>query len=195
MCGARCQNRSVPDDSPSLKGQLLVASPALVDPNFRRSVVLVTEHTEEGAMGVVLNRPSPISVADAVPHLGELAPEGEPVYVGGPVQPEAVVALAELDDPSLAAALAFGNIGYLPADCDPDAIDEAVRRVRVFAGYAGWGAGQLDGELEQSAWIVEEALVEDVFAADADGLWSAVLRRKGGPYALLATMPPDPTLN
>ena len=193
--GARCQNRIVPDESPSLKGQLLVASPALVDPNFRRTVVLVTEHTAEGAMGVVLNRPSPIGVADAVPHLGCLAAEGERVYVGGPVQPEAVVALAELDDPSLAAAVAFANVGYLPADCDPDVLVDAVRRVRVFAGYAGWGAGQLDGELEEPAWILEEAQVEDVFVADADGLWSAVLRRKGGPYALLATMPPDPTLN
>ena len=103
-----------------LKGQLLIASAGLLDPNFRRTVVLVTEHNPEGAMGVVLNRPSPVPVADAVPHLGTLVEEGGLVFVGGPLQPEAVVALAELDDPELAAATALGSVGYLRADADPD---------------------------------------------------------------------------
>jgi putative transcriptional regulator len=117
------------------------------------------------------------------------------VYVGGPVQQEAVVALAELEDPSVAAAIAFERVGYLPADVDPGELADAVIRLRIFAGYSGWGAGQLEGELAESAWIVEPATVEDVFAPDPDRLWSSVLRRKGGPYAVLATIPPDPSLN
>lgn len=178
-----------------LKGQLLIASAGLLDPNFRRTVVLVTEHNPEGAMGVVLNRPSPVPVADAVPHLGTLVEEGGLVFVGGPVQPEAVVALAELDDSELAAATALGSIGYLRADADPDDLAGAVRRARVFAGYSGWGGGQLESELEQEAWIVEPAEPDDVFTADPDGLWAEVLRRKGGAYAILARMPLDPSVN
>jgi putative transcriptional regulator len=185
----------VSEEFESLRGQLLVAAPALVDPNFRRTVVLITEHTEEGAMGVVLNRAAPIEVADAIPHLAGLAGEGALVYVGGPVQQEAVVALAELDDPSVAAAIAFESVGYLPSDVDPEEIGGAILRLRIYAGYSGWGPGQLEGELEESAWIVEPAVVEDVFSADPDGLWASVLRRKGGPYAVLATIPPDPSLN
>jgi putative transcriptional regulator len=185
----------VSDDLETLRGHLLVATPALVDPSFRRTVVLVTEHTEEGAMGVVLNRETPVAVAEAVPHLGELAGEGAVVYVGGPVQPEAVVALAEFVDPSSAAAIAFEAVGYVRADAEPESLEGAVARLRVFAGYAGWGGGQLDAELEESAWIVEPAHVEDVFCNTPGELWSAVLRRKGGPYAFLATMPPDPALN
>jgi putative transcriptional regulator len=182
-------------DFASLRGQLLVAAPALLDPNFRRTVVLVTEHTEEGAMGVVLNRATPVSVSDAIPHLGPLAGDGALVHIGGPVQPEAVVALAELADPSLAAAIAFDGVGYLRADAEPDELGEVVQRLRVFAGYAGWGAGQLESELEESAWIVEPAIADDVFSGDPGGLWGTVLRRKGGPFAILATMPPDPTMN
>jgi putative transcriptional regulator len=185
----------VSEEFESLKGHLLIAAPSLVDPNFRRTVVLVTEHTEEGAMGVVLNRAAPIEVADAIPHLAGMAGEGALVYVGGPVQQEAVVALAELDDPAVAAAIAFESVGYLPSDVDPEAIGGAVLRLRIFAGYSGWGAGQLEGELAESAWIVEPAIVEDVFAPDPEGLWSSVLRRKGGPFAVLATIPPDPSLN
>lgn len=183
------------DAAESLRGRLLVASPALVDPNFRRTVVLVTEHTEEGAMGLVLNRPAPIAVADAVPHLASLVEDSASVYVGGPVQRDAVVALAELDDLSLAAAPALEGIGFLPADADPDALAGSVGRVRIYAGYSGWGEGQLESELAESAWIVVAAEPEDVFAADPDGLWAAVLRRQGGSYALLALMPPDPSLN
>ena len=182
-------------DFTSLKGQLLIASASLVDPNFHRTVVLVTEHAEEGAMGVVLNRRSSISVSEAVPHLGSLTGDDDWVYLGGPVQPEAVVALAELEDESAAAALAFGEVGFLPSDADPDEIAPAVRRVRVFAGYAGWAAGQLESELEESAWILEPAEPEDVFSSAPESLWSEVLRRKGGPYAVLALMPPDPSMN
>jgi len=183
------------DEAESLRGQLLIASPSLLDPNFRRTVVLITEHTPDGAMGVVLNRPTPVALADAVPHLAGLTAEGAFVYVGGPVQPDAVVALAELEEPEQAASIAFGDIGYLRADADPEELRGAVRRLRVYAGYAGWAGGQLEAELEEGAWILEPAEPEDVFAANDEDLWSLVLRRKGGRFALLATMPPNPELN
>jgi putative transcriptional regulator len=190
-----CQNPGVASEFQSLRAQLLIASPALLDPNFHRTVVLVTEHTEEGAMGLVLNRPSQVAVADAIAHLAGLVEDGAVVYVGGPVQPEAVVALAELDEPEAAAALALGDIGFLPADGDPDELAGVVRRARIFAGYSGWGAGQLESELEESAWIVEAAEPDDVFTSDPGQLWSESLRRKGGTYAVIALMPPDPSVN
>jgi putative transcriptional regulator len=172
-----------------LKGQLLLASPALFDPNFRRTVVLVTEHNEEGAAGLVLNRRSETAVADAVPNLIPLVPEEELVYVGGPVQQSAVLVLAEFDDPEDAATQVFGPVGVL----DPERPDASVRRLRAFSGYAGWGPGQLETELEQDAWFLAPAQIDDPFA-DED-LWPLALRRKGGRYALLARMPADPSLN
>jgi len=179
----------------SLRGQLLIASPALLDPNFARTVVLVVEHNDEGAMGIVLNRPSTAAVAEAVPPLEDLVGEDEPVFVGGPVEPAAVVVLAEFSDTDAAAALVFGDLGFLRADADPSVLDAAARRFRVFAGYSGWGAGQLEAEMALPSWIVESPELEDVFNDDPDELWSSVLRRKGGQFALIATMPPDPSLN
>jgi putative transcriptional regulator len=181
----------------TLRGQLLVAGPRLLDPNFHRTVVLVAEHGDEGAMGVVLNRPSSVSVEEAVPPLSGLdgLPEdGEPVYVGGPVQPEAIVVLGEFAEPERAETLVFDSIGFLPAEADPDSIGELIRS-RVFAGYAGWAAGQLESELEDDSWIVEHAVPDDVFTEAPESLWSGVLHRKGGPFAVLALMPPDPSLN
>ena len=124
----------------SLKGQLLLASPALFDPNFRRTVVLVTEHNDEGAAGLVLNRPSETAVADAVPDLLPLVDDDERVFVGGPVQEQAVLVLAEFDDPDDAAMLVVGDVGFVPGDGDFDVLAGATRRARVFAGYAGLGA-------------------------------------------------------
>lgn len=182
----------------SLRGQLLVAGPGLVDPNFRRSVVLVGEHGEEGAMGVVLNRPSAVSVADAVEPLTDLPGlDGgtEPVYVGGPVQPQAIVVLGEFEEPERAGALVFGTVGFLPGEIEDPAEVGELSRARVFAGYAGWSSGQLEVELQDGSWIVEPAEADDVFTVSPEDLWSAVLRRKGGPYGVLASMPPDPSLN
>jgi putative transcriptional regulator len=178
----------------SLKGQLLVAGPALVDPNFRRTVVLVGEHTEEGALGVVLNRASETTVQEAVPELTALSGDLGHVYVGGPVQPSAIVVLADFVEPERSSALVLDSVGFLPAEADPEELGE-LRRARVFAGYAGWGPGQLDDELEEGSWIVEPALAHDVFTVDPDELWSDVLRRKGGPFEVLALMPLDPSLN
>jgi putative transcriptional regulator len=172
----------------SLRAHLLVAAPALFD-YFRRTVVLVIEHTDDGAMGVVLNRSSETMVTEAVPMLAEHAAEGDLVRLGGPVAPEAVVALGDFEDPQDAGTPVVGNLGVL----DPDRPDAALRRVRVYAGYAGWSPGQLEEEVEQGAWIVESADPGDPFH-DGD-LWSDALQRKGGAYALLATMPADPSLN
>ena len=140
-----------------------MAAPSLFD-YFRRSVILVIEHTPEGAMGVVLGRASETRVADAVPALAELPGAEDPVHV-------------------------CGTLGTL----DPDGTNESLRRMRVYAGYAGWGPGQLDGELEAEAWIVVDADAGDPFR-EGD-IWSEALRRRGGRYRLLATMPADPSLN
>jgi putative transcriptional regulator len=172
----------------SLRGHLLIAAPSLFD-YFRRSVVLLIEHNDEGAMGVVLNRATEATVAEAVPALAEVAGDEEPVRFGGPVSPEAVVALGEFDDPDEAGTAVVGNLGTL----DPDRLEASPRRLRVYAGYAGWGPDQLDAEIEQGAWIVEPASPEDPFH-DGD-LWSVALQRKGGEFALLATMPADPSSN
>ncbi|MDQ5832785.1 MAG: YqgE/AlgH family protein [Actinomycetota bacterium] len=172
----------------SLRGQLLIAAPALHD-YFRRTVVLVIEHTTDGAMGVVLNRESETLVADAVPQLAELATEEELVRIGGPVSPQSVVALGEFADPAEAGTPVVGSLGTI----DPDAENSSLRRIRVFAGYTGWAPGQLDDELEQEAWVVTPAQAGDAFA-DGD-IWSEALRRKGGNYRLLSTMPADPSLN
>ena len=175
--------------SETLRGSLLVAAPILSDPNFRRTVVFVAEHGDEGAMGLVLNRPTDTPVGEALPELTRIAGEEQPVYVGGPVATGSVLAIAELDDPSEASELLFGSVGFVQ---EPDV---AVQRGRVFVGYAGWSAGQLEAELEEESWLVLPAEADDLFSDDPDGLWSAVLRRQGGPYALLSLMPPDPSLN
>jgi putative transcriptional regulator len=178
----------------SLRGHLLVASPALLDPNFRRTVVLVTEHNDDGAAGLVLNRPSLVAVAAAVPDLEALVDDDEQVWVGGPVQPEAVLVLGEFLDPDDAAVPLFESLGF-PSLEEPEEIVPATTRRRVFAGYAGWGAGQLEEEVANEDWILEPALANDAFTEDPDELWADVLRRKGGIYGLVARMPEDPSLN
>jgi putative transcriptional regulator len=177
----------------SLQGSLLVSSPALVDPNFRKTVVLIAHHDDEGAMGLVLSRPSGVAAVDAVPELDGLPGAGDPVFVGGPVQPEAFMVLAEFDDVGEAAAPIFGAVGFMPAEIQPDAL--SIRRLRLFAGYAGWGAGQLEAELAEPSWIVVRAEADDAFADDPDELWRIVVQRKGGPFSIMENMPFDPGLN
>jgi putative transcriptional regulator len=179
----------------SLKGQLLLASPGLFDPNFRRTVVLVTEHNGEGAAGLVLNRPSETAVAEAVPDLVPLVGDDDPVYVGGPVQESAVLVLAEFDDPDEAALLVVDDVGFVPGDGDFGMIATSTRRARVFAGYAGWGPGQLEAELEESSWIVEASTGPELFPQPGDDLWGSLLRDKGGLYRVVAMMPEDPSVN
>ncbi len=179
----------------SLVGQLLLASPALHDPNFERTVVLIGVHSGEGAMGVVLNRPSEVTVGEAAPQLEVTIDESERVFVGGPVQPSSIVFLAEFLDPAPAGVLVLGRIGFPSPDAELEELSRSIDRVRVFAGFAGWGEGQLETEIEEGDWIAQVALPEDVFSELPEELWSNVLTRKGGSYALLARMPADPSVN
>ncbi len=179
----------------SLSGQLLLAAPTLMDPNFSRAVVLIGAHSEDGAMGVILNRPSQVTVGEAVPQLEPAVDEQETVYLGGPVQPDSIVLLGEFMDPSPAGLLVLGRIGFPAPEAGIEELAAATARRRVFAGYAGWAEGQLDSELEQGDWISQTALPDDVFTEDPDELWSTVMARKGGTYALLARMPLDPSVN
>ncbi len=178
----------------SARGHLLIAGPGLVDPNFWRTVVLVVEHSDDGALGLVLNRPSETTVGEAVTELEQLLDPDDSLYVGGPVQPSALIVLAEFDQPGEAALIAFEDIGVLAngAQDDPSL---SVRRGRAFVGHSGWGPGQLDDEVERGDWILEPARREDAFTGQPLDLWSAVLTRKGGSYALVARMPPDPSVN
>jgi putative transcriptional regulator len=180
---------------PSLRGKCLIASPALLDPNFARTVVLIAEHTDEGAMGLILNRPTEAVVGEAVEELAGVVSPGEPVFVGGPVQEESVMVLAEFDDPAQAAAVVIDDVGFLSADAELEDLSGRTRRARVFAGHAGWGPGQLDAELDEGSWIVGEPEADDVFSEEPDALWAAALARKGGAFALLARMPADPSVN
>jgi putative transcriptional regulator len=177
----------------SLRGKLLVSSPALVDPNFRKTVVLIAHHDDEGAMGLVLSRPSDVCAVEAVPVLDGIPGASDPVFVGGPVQPEAFMVLAEFEDVSQAAAPIMDGVGFMPADAEPE--DLAILRLRLFSGYSGWGVGQLEAELEEDSWIVVEAMAEDAFADDPDELWREVLHRKGRAFELMESMPYDPGLN
>jgi putative transcriptional regulator len=177
----------------SLSGHLLIAGPDLWDPNFRRTIILIGQHDEDGAVGVVLNRVSDITVGEAAPGLADLVDPGEWLSIGGPVQPGAAVVLAELDDPAQADIPAIGPIGFVTGELSEE-VAASIRRARVFAGYAGWGAGQLEAELAGSSWIVEPAQPGDVFT-DPERLWDVVLRRKGPEFQMLALMPEDPSLN
>ena len=177
-----------------MKGKLLLAGAGLWDPNFRRTVVLVGEHNDDGALGVVLNRPSPAAVADLVPPLVGLVEPDDPLYFGGPVQPEGAVILGQFERPERPDLLVFGTIGFLIGDVPSEAV-QGLQRARVYAGYAGWGPGQLEREMEEESWIPEPATEADVFTDRPEDLWSAVLRRKGAEFAILSTMPFDPSSN
>jgi putative transcriptional regulator len=179
----------------SVRGQLLVAGPALLDPNFWRTVVLIVEHNDEGALGLVLNRPSETSVGEAVPQLGDLLDPTQQLFIGGPVQPSSVIVLAEFEDPADAALIAFDDVGVLGTGPSAEQLTAGIRAGRAFLGHAGWGPGQLDGELERGDWILEPAMLDDAFSVEARRLWSEVLTRKGGSYALVARMPADPSMN
>ncbi len=181
----------------TVRGQLLVAGPALLDPNFHRTVLLVCEHDEHGAMGLVLNRPSPIPADEAIPELTGAIPDAETLWIGGPVQQTSVVVLADFGGSGREAdaMLVHGDLGIVLPDADLDEVGSGVRRARAFLGYAGWGPGQLDAELDRDDWIVAGCEPADAFTEDPSRLWSEVLVRKGGQYALLATMPPDPSVN
>lgn len=177
----------------SLKAHLLIASPGLYDPNFRKTVVLMAEHNEEGALGLVLNHPSDVTVHEAVPPLAEATEPDDLLFVGGPVQPTDVVILADLGDPERLDLPIIAGVGILTGILEDEDLAGA-RAVRVFAGYSGWGPGQLESELAEDSWLMLPALPGDAFASP-DVLWLDVVRRLGKDHAFLATMPIDPGLN
>ena len=176
----------------SLRGRLVVATPALGDPNFSHTVVLLLDHNDQGALGIVLNRPSVVEVADTVPRWDTLAANPKVMFVGGPVQPEAVVALCPADEDSEEVSLVAPGIGIVDLRSDPLTLIGDIRGLRLFAGYAGWGEGQLEAEIEAGGWFVVDAQPNDIFRSDPDGLWVEVLARQGGVFRNVTE---DPSLN
>jgi putative transcriptional regulator len=173
-------------------GQLVVATPDLADPNFAHTVVLLLEHNDEGAFGVVLNRPSDIEVAAALPGWEQLAAPPGVVFVGGPVQQDGVVALGAAGRDGSLPKPVLPTVGVVDLEQDPVLATVELERIRLFAGYAGWSAGQLEGEIAEGGWFVVDADPADVFSDDPDELWLGVLRRQGG---IFTTVPEDPSLN
>jgi putative transcriptional regulator len=181
------------------KGRLLVATPPLEDPNFDRTVVYVLEHHDEGAIGVVINRPTEESLDDPLDRWDDLQAQPGSVFLGGPVEPDALIALAFAKNPvtevSEELSPISGQIASADLTTDPALVAGLVTSVRVFRGYAGWGPGQLEGEIESGAWLVLDAEPNDVFAPAPDHLWRTVLRRQGGRLAWLAEAPNDLSSN
>lgn len=184
-------------------GRLLVATPLLEDQNFRRAVVLIVEHeTEQGTLGVVLNRPTAVGVGQVLEEWTELATEPSVVFRGGPVAQNSALALALIpgrDEPAgwraLDGAPALARLGLLDLDTPPRLLASGISSLRVYAGYAGWSPGQLEAEISEGAWYVLAAQPGDVFAAEPEQLWRRVLRRQEGDLAFVATYPDDPGLN
>jgi putative transcriptional regulator len=190
-----------PDLTVLAAGRLIVANPLLPDPNFDRTVVMLLAYGDEGALGVVLNRPSETLLAAPLPRWERLAASPAVVFVGGPVQHQAVICLARAFGHPAAAIPPDGwsavlpEVGTIDLDLDPDELQTSLSQVRVFAGYAGWTAGQLEAEIGAGAWWILDALPEDAFCDEPDELWKQVLRRQGGSLALVASYPDDPMLN
>lgn len=170
-------------------GMLLVATPALLDPNFVRTVVFLVQHEPEGTVGVVLNRPTTEQVADHLPGMSGCTAHSPAVFWGGPVEPAVAIGL-ERGDPVARPIEGVAGVGMVDL-----LADDVPGECRVFSGYAGWGPGQLDEEIAEGSWIVVPATADDVFSPEPDELWRAVLRRQGGRLALFSSHPLDPTLN
>ena len=184
-------------DVVSLTGRLLVATPALGDPNFHRAVVLVLDHDGDGSLGVVINRPTAVGVGEVLPPWEDHTSAPGVVFQGGPVALDSALGLAAV--PGGAEPLGWrrvsGGVGLVDLDVPPEVFIRAVAAIRIFAGYAGWGPGQLETEVAEGAWYVLEAEPGDAFSDDPAGLWRRVLRRQGGDMALVATFPDDPSNN
>lgn len=184
--------------SGSLQGKLLVAAPSLLDPNFTRTVVLMLAHGDQGAIGLVLNRPTVTAVASPLPGWDDLATAPAVVFVGGPVR-EGTICLAkvksEVSVPSSGYLPLQGPLGTVDLEADPALVAPWMDRLRIFAGYAGWGEGQLESEMETGSWWALDATEDDIFCEEPSQLWKSVLRRQGGLLALASGYPPDPSLN
>jgi putative transcriptional regulator len=184
---------------PPTKGRLLIATPPLDDPNFDRVVVYMLEHHDAGALGVIINRPTREQLEEPLDRWTDLQPEPGAVFAGGPVEPDALIALAHTTETMIDATEELspvaGQVASADLSADPALVSVAVDAVRVFRGYAGWGPGQLEAEIEAGAWLVVDTEPDDVFTPDPDGLWRAVLRRQGGRLAWLAEVPDDLSWN
>lgn len=179
-----------PDDE--LRGRLLVATPSLADPNFDHTVIFILDHGSEGAVGVVLNRPSTVTVEEALPRWQPMAAEPAVVFLGGPVQPEAIVGLGAAPGESSTVQPVVPGVGIVDLRAEPVLLTGEVGAMRLFAGYAGWGAGQLESELEGGGWFVVDAEPWDAFGDDPAALWVAVLVRQGGLFVAACE---DPSSN
>lgn len=187
------------EKTPALGGRLLVAAPQLTDPNFTRTVVLVLEHGDLGAVGVVLNRPMHVGVGEILSAWEERAGAAPPgvIFSGGPVAPDAVIGLAR---PAPGAdcgewRMVADGVGVVDLSVAPPDQPVALEAARLFSGYAGWDAEQLEGEIEEGAWFVLDTVAGDALGPDPERLWHDVLQRQGGKLAMLASYPPSPTVN
>lgn len=198
MSSHRSHDYLVTPEAPFVTGRLLVATPALQDPNFRRTVVLMLDHTENGALGVVLNRPLVADVASVLPAWQRHVTEPSRLFQGGPVALDSalgVVVVPGDDVEPTGVRRLVGSIGLVDLDAPPDSVRATVTGVRIFAGYSGWGPGQLEHEFDEGAWYVVEAESRDPFTPDPAELWRSVLRRQRGQLALVSTYPGDLSLN
>jgi putative transcriptional regulator len=182
-------------DAETLTGRLVVATASLMDPNFHLTATLILEHAAHGALGVALNRPSETLVDEIFPEWCPLVAEPRVLFRGGPVQPNTVIAVARTDGDDGEEGgwqPIDGTLGVLDLSADPATLRRGVVAIRVFAGYSGWGPGQLEAEIVGGGWFVVDALPDDPFSRDPDELWHRVLRRQGG---LFTTIAADPTMN
>jgi putative transcriptional regulator len=190
---------SDPEDTPLGAGRLLVATPNLLDPNFERTVVLLLDLDENGALGVVLNRPSAVPVAEILPDWSEVTRAPEVLFQGGPVSTDSALAVAALPPGGTPEPLGFrrlyDDIGIVDLDTPTEVVGPALSGLRVFAGYAGWGEAQLTAEVRSGSWYVLPSEPGDLFGTDPENLWMRVLRRQPGELAWISTRPLDPTLN
>jgi len=197
--GVTLEPLDVPPAAP-LAGRLLVAAPLLSDPNFSRTVILLLDHDEEGSVGIVLNRPSQVPVGVVLPPWDGLTTGTDVLFTGGPVADDSALALGLLPGPFDGPEpdgfrRVAGPFGLVDLDLDPEHSLSVLGAIRIYAGYAGWGSGQLDDEVAEGAWYVIDGGPEDVFDVDPEGLWQRVLRRQHGDLAFVATPSLDPSLN
>ncbi len=173
-----------------------MATPVLRDPNFDRTVIFMLEHGEQGALGVVINRPSELPVAGTIDEWAGFSALPTNVFIGGPVSPSSIIALAAADPETFSDRWSpiLGSIGTVDLDGDPGDIP-GLRSVRMFAGYAGWQAGQLEGELLSGSWFVVDTTVDDVLDPEPNTLWWRVLGRQAGAIGRLRNYPADPWVN
>jgi putative transcriptional regulator len=180
------------------KGMFLIATPAMRDPNFRQTVVLLCEHGPEGALGVVVNRPTEMNITEVLPQVPILEGQSHRLYSGGPVQKNSLLILYRLHQevegthPVLDGVYLGGNMETLERILEGEDMDESFR---AFMGYSGWAPGQLEHEMQMGSWLTMPAKPELVFNPDAHALWTEIIQQFGEKYSIYADMPPDPSLN